>query len=156
MGGPTSAIVSEICMQALEMTAITTADHPQKIWECHADDVFSVTHQIYLQELRHHINSLHPQTQFTKEEEKDSILPFPDTLVQRNPDKTIIVKVYRKPTHTNQYLNHKSNHSTFAKQSVITSLFDRADSIVSSETDKEEEKQHILVAYNKMDTLEIS
>ena len=33
MGGPTSAIVSEIYMQALEMTAITTADHPPKIWE---------------------------------------------------------------------------------------------------------------------------
>ena len=31
MGGPTSAIVSEIYMQALEMTAIATADHPPKI-----------------------------------------------------------------------------------------------------------------------------
>ena len=42
VGGPTSAFVSEIYMQALEMTAITTADHPPKIWERHADDVFSV------------------------------------------------------------------------------------------------------------------
>ena len=102
MGGPTSAIVSEIYMQALEMTAITTADHPPKIWERHVDDVFSVIQRNYLQELLHHINSLHPQTQFTKEEEQDSILPFLDTLVQWNPDKTISVKVYRKPTHTNQ------------------------------------------------------
>ena len=82
MGGPTSAIVSEIYMQALEMAAITTADHPPKIWERHVDDVFSVIQRIYLQELLHHINSLHPQTQFTKEEEEDSILPFFDTLVQ--------------------------------------------------------------------------
>ena len=66
MGGPTSAIVSEIYMQALEMTAITTADHPPKIWERHIDNVFSVIQRIYLQELLHHINSLHPQTQFTK------------------------------------------------------------------------------------------
>ena len=42
MGGPTSAIVSEIYIQALEMTGITTADHPPKIWACHVDDVFSV------------------------------------------------------------------------------------------------------------------
>ena len=145
MGGPTSAIISEIYMQALEMTAITTADHPQKIWERHADDVFSVIQQTYLQELLHHINSLHPQMQFTKEEQ-DSILPFLDTLVQRNQDKTISVKVYRKPTHTNQYLNYTSHHSTSAKQSVITALFDRADNIVSGEKDKEEEKQHILAA----------
>ena len=146
MGGPKSAIVSEIYMQALEMTAIVTADHPPKIWERHVDDVFSVILQIYLQELLHHINSLHPQTQFTKEEEKDSILPFLDTLVQQNPDKTISVKVHRKPTHINQNLNYTSHHSTSAKQSVITSLFDRADNVILSEKDKEEEKQDILAA----------
>ena len=125
MGGTTSATVSEICMQALEITAITTADHSPKIWERHVDDDFSVKQRIYLHELLHHINSLRPQTQFTKEEEKDSILPFLDTLVQWNPDKTISVKVYRKPTHTNQYLNYTSHHSTSAKQSIITALFDR-------------------------------
>ena len=146
MGGPTSAIVSEIYMQALEMTAITTADHPPKIWGRYVDYIFSVIQRIYLQELLHHINSLHPQTQFTKEEEKDSILPFLDTLVQRNPDKNITVKVNRKPTHTNHYLNYASHRSTSAKQSVITALFDRADNVVSSEADKEEEKQHILAA----------
>ena len=99
MGGPTSAIVSEIYMQILEMTAITTADHPPKIWERPVDDVFSVIQRIYLQELPHHINSLHLQTQFTKEQEQDSIPPFLETLVQRNPHKTISVKIYRKPTH---------------------------------------------------------
>ena len=132
-------------MQAPEMTAITTADHPTNIWESHVDDVFSVIQRIHLQELPHHINSLHPQTQFTKEEE-DSILPFLDILVQWNPDKTISVKVYRKPTHTSQYPNYTSHHSMSAKQSVITALFDRADNVVSTEKDKKEEKQHILAA----------
>ena len=92
MGGPTSAIVSEIYMQSLETTAVTTADHPPKVWERHVDDVFSIVHKTYLQELLKHINSLHPQTQFTKEEENNSSLPFLDTLVQRNHDKTISVK----------------------------------------------------------------
>ena len=146
MGGLTLAIVSEIYMQALEMTAIKTADHPLKIWEQHVDDVFSVIQRNYLQDILHHINSLHLQTQFPKEEEQDSILPFLHTLVQRNPDKTISVKVYRKPTHTDQYLNYTSHNPTSAKQSVITALFDKADNIVSSEKGKEEEKQHILAA----------
>ena len=48
MGGPTSAIVSEICMQSLETTAITTADHPPKVWERLVDDVFSIAQKIYL------------------------------------------------------------------------------------------------------------
>ena len=60
----------------------TTADHPPKVWERHVDDVFSIVHKTYLQDLLEHINNLHPQTQFTKEEENNSSLPFLDTLVQ--------------------------------------------------------------------------
>ena len=146
MGGPTSAIVSEIYMQSLETTAITTADHPPKIWERHVDDVFSIVHKAYLQELLEHINNLHPQTQFTKEEESNSSLPFLDTLTQRNHDKSISVKIYRKPTHTNQYLKYTSHNPTSAKQSVITALFDRADNVVSNEKDKIEEKHLISAA----------
>ena len=146
MGGPTSAIVSEICMQLLETTAITTADHPPKVWERHVDDVFSIVRKAYLQELLGHINNLRPQTQFTKEEENNSTLPFLDTFVQRNYDKTISVKIYRKPAHTNQYLEYRSHNPTSAKQSVITVLFDRADNVVSNEKDKIEEKHHISAA----------
>ena len=82
MGGPTLAIVSEIYMQSLETTSITTADHAPKVWECHVDDVFTIVCKAYPQELPDHINNLHPQTQFTREEENNSILPFLDTLVQ--------------------------------------------------------------------------
>ena len=133
-------------MQSLETTAITTADHPPKIWERHVDNVFSIVHKEHLQELLEHINNLHPQTQFTKEEESNSSLPFLDTLVQRNHDKSISVKIYRKPTHTNQYLKYTSHNPTSAKQSVITALFDRADNVVSNEKDKIEEKHLISAA----------
>ena len=43
-----AAIVSEIYMQSLEITAITTADHSPKVWERHVDDVFSILHKIYI------------------------------------------------------------------------------------------------------------
>ena len=55
MGGPTSAIVSEIYIQSLETTAITTADHPPKVWERYVDDIFSIVNKTYLQELLEHI-----------------------------------------------------------------------------------------------------
>ena len=144
MGSRTSAIVSEICMQSLETTAITTTDHPPKVWERHVDDVFSIVHKAYLQKLLDHINNLHPQTQFTKEEENNSILPFLDTLVQRNYDKAISVKIYIRPTHTNKYLEYTSHKPTSANQSAIAALFDRADNAVFNEKDKIEEKHHIL------------
>ena len=106
----------------------------------------TIVQKAYLQELPEHINNLHPQTQFTKEEESNSSLPFLDTLVQRNHDKSISVKIYRKPTHTNQYLKYTSHNPTSAKQSVITALFDRADNVVSNEKDKIEEKHLISAA----------
>ena len=140
VGGPTSAIVSEIYMQSLETTAIRTADHPPKVWKGHVNDVFSIVHKTYVQEVLEHINNLHPQTQFTNEEENNSTLPFLDTLVQRNHDKTISVKIYRKPTHTNQYLKYASHNPTSVEQSVITALFDRAYNVVSNEKDKIEKR----------------
>ena len=123
----------------METTAITTAGHPPKVWERHVDDVFLIVHKIYLQQFT-------SQTQFTKEEENNSTLPFLDTLVEQNNDKTISIKIYRKPTHANQYLKYKSHNPTSAKQSVITALFDRADNVVSNKKDKIEEKHHILAA----------
>ena len=87
-------------LKAFNRMKITTSDHPPKFWEQHVD-VFSIVHKIYPQELLEHINNLHPQTQFTKEEANNSTLPFLDTLVQRNHDKTMLVKIYRKPLHTN-------------------------------------------------------
>ena len=34
--------------------------------------------------------------------------------------------VYRKPTHTDQYLHDSAHHPTSCKESVISSLFNRA------------------------------
>ena len=45
------------------------------------------------------------------EEESNGELAFLDTLLKRNNGK-ISVLVYRKPTHTDQYLNYSSHHQT--------------------------------------------
>ena len=92
----------------------------------------------------HHVNNLHPQIKFTMEREENGCLPFLDTLIKRNADKSISVSVYRKPTHTDQYLNFQSNHQDSAKESVISSLLSRAENIVSNEDDKIAEKQRVI------------
>ena len=77
------------------------------------------------------------------ETEENSQLPFLDTLIQRNRDNTISVRVYRKPTHTDQYLKFTSHHLARAKKSIITSLFDRAKNIISNPSDQEKEENHL-------------
>ena len=92
MGGPPSSIVAEIYMQGTETTASTITSHLPKVWECHVDDVIRKSN---LHDFFQHINSLHPKTKFTMETEENSQLPFLDTLIQRNSDNTISVRVYR-------------------------------------------------------------
>ena len=143
MGGPPSSIVAEIYMQTTETTALTTTSHPPKVWERHVDYVFSGIRKSNLHDFFQHINSLHPKTKFTMETEENSQLPFLDTLIQRNRDNTFSVRVYRKPTYTDQYLKFTSHHLVRAKKSVITSLFDGAKNIISNPSNREKEENHL-------------
>ena len=67
-------------------------------------------------------------------------------LVTRNQDGTMDTSVYRKRTHTDQYLNFTAYHPLHHKLGVIRSLLDRKDSIITRETDKESEDKHICEA----------
>ena len=51
--------------------------------------------------------------------------------------------VYRKPTHTNQYLHWDSHHAIPSKYSVIGTLFHRAKTICSGPTQLQEEEEHL-------------
>ena len=58
-------------------------------------------------------------------------------------DGSIRMKVVRKVTHTDQYLNFSSNHLLENKRGVMTTLMNRADRLVSKETELGREKDHI-------------
>ena len=58
-------------------------------------------------------------------------------------DGSIKVKIYRKPTHTDQYLHFSSNHHVSQKLSVPKTLLRRADVMISEEEDRIEEEAHV-------------
>ena len=62
------------------------------------------------------------------EEESNGELAFRDTLLKRN-NGEISVLVHRKLTHTHQYVNYSSDHQTDCKESLVSSLFNRAYSL---------------------------
>ena len=138
MGGPASSTTAEIYMQAYERTAITTALHPPKVWEQFVDDVYSILKRTHLENFFHHINNLHQNIKFTMEEESNGELAFLDTLLKRN-NGEISVLVYRKPTHTDQNLHYSSHHQTSCKESVLSSLFNTAYSIITNKDDLHKE-----------------
>ena len=73
-------------------------------------------------------------------------LPFLDTLVTIQPDNTLSTSVYRKPTHTDQYLHWDSNHHITAKHSVYNTLAHRAKTVSSTQDSLDQELLHIKTA----------
>ena len=68
------------------------------------------------------------------EEESNPELAFLDALLKRNNGK-ISVQVYKKPTHTDQYLQCSFHHQTSGKENVIFSLLNRAYSVITNKDD---------------------
>ena len=96
MGGLASSATAEICLQAYENTAITTALRPPKIWERFVDDVYSILKRTHLEHIFHHISKLYQNIKFTMDEESNGELAFLDTLLKKN-NEEISVLLYRKP-----------------------------------------------------------
>ena len=73
-------------------------------------------------------------------------LPFFDTLITIQPDNILSTTVYRKPTHTDQYLHWDSNHHITAKQSVFNTLAHRTMTVSSTQDSMDKELDHIKTA----------
>ncbi|XP_072046904.1 uncharacterized protein [Amphiura filiformis] len=143
MGSPVSAIVANLFMEWLEKEAVATAplDCKPKIWRRYVDDVLEIIQKDSTQKLTDHLNSVDPtgNIKFTFEEEDQGKIPFLDTLIVRKEDGSLKLLVYRKKTHTDQYLNFQSQHPLHQKLGVIRTLMDRMDNIVTEEEDKKED-----------------
>ena len=104
MGSPASPIVVNLYMEYLEQKALSTAP-PPRFWHRFVDDTFVIHKEVKKQGFLQLINSVDPAIKFTVEDNKeDGSIPFLDTIVKPEADGTLSITVYRKPTHTDQYL----------------------------------------------------
>ncbi len=76
-------------------------------------------------------------------ERVEKSLAFLDTRSVIKDNGSIKTKVFRKDTHTDQYLHFDSNHPQEYKRGVVTTLMHRVDMIVSDAGDKESERTHV-------------
>jgi len=67
----------------------------------------------------------------------------------RKEDGNVKLLVYRKKTHTDQYLNFMSHHPLHQKLGVIRTLLNRCENVVTEEEDRKQEEEHITSALKK-------
>jgi len=140
MGSPLSPIFANIFMEEFEQKALSSAELKPKIWWRYVDDTFVVFPHgdDKLKEFLGHLNSISPSIRLTMEEEVQNKIAFLDVCVEKHGN-TLRTTVFRKKTHTGQYLNFNSNHQKSVKEGVAYSLFDRAKSICSNQDGLNEE-----------------
>ncbi|KAI8512067.1 hypothetical protein Bbelb_111670 [Branchiostoma belcheri] len=153
MGSPVSPVLANLFMEWLEQQAIATApvNCKPKLWKRYVDDVLELLRKGAEQELTDHLNTIDStgNIKFIHEAEEKGTMPFLDTLLVKKEDGTVKLLIYLKKTHTDQYLNFNSHHPLHQKLGVIRTLMDRCKTVVTEETDRQLEMEHIKQALSR-------
>ena len=149
IGYSTSGFTADIFMETIETNALRTFINPPSIWWRFVDDVYSNPKTMVKSNFLIHLNNQDEHIKWTSEEEQNGILPYIDAKTHRKEDGSLKLTVFRKPTHTDQYLNYQSNHHISHKLAVPKTLLNRADTVITDETDMPSEEAHIKKALKK-------
>ena len=118
MGSRISVIIANLVMENVEEGAIPTFLNPPKFWRRCVDDTFVIIKKTEVDEFHNRINNIEASIKFTIEHETNNSIPFLDVCVTREPSGGLMTKIYKKPRHTNRYLNFNSVHSMSQKQGL--------------------------------------
>ena len=142
MGSPVSPVVANIFMEKIEEMAIKTTSVPPRTWKRFVDDSFSIIKKNAVETFHNTLNSLDPSIQFTLEHEPNGKLAFLDTVITRKNGK-LNIDVYRKPTHTDKYLDCNSHHQHKQKTSTAKTSIHRALTLPSTEEGRNNEHEYV-------------
>ena len=126
MGSPVSPIIANLFMENFESLALSSFPSTLKFYGRYYDDAMCILKRSDVDNVTEHLNSIHPAIEFTFEYEQDNKIAMLDTLIHKNQDGCLSFSVYRKSTHTDQYLHFESHHPLEHKLGVIRTLKHRA------------------------------
>ena len=124
MGSNPSTIIAEAVVSSIFEKAYDTFDNKPKFLRYYVDDSFIIINKRFAEKFIEHIKTVantFKTIKFTVEYEENNKIPFLDVLVQ-NVENKIKTNKYKKPTHSDRYLDFRSHHSLQNKKSVVKTL----------------------------------
>ena len=106
------------------------------MWVRYVDDTFCAIEEQSAEEFHKHLNSISSSITFTLEWEQNQSPTFLDVKVTQNRDNTISTTIYKKPTHTDRYLQFDLHHPKHHKFTEAKTLHDKIDTHVMNNDDK--------------------
>ena len=142
IGSPTSPAFAELYIQRVEEIHVYRMIDKPRLWLRKVDDTFVIT-KYDKKETLDELNKFNCKVQFTYESTTNNTLPFLDCLIKRDNEGRLQTKVYRKKTHTEQYLHYTSNQPEHVNIGTIKTLVRRAKIICSTEESLTDELDYI-------------
>ena len=133
MGSPLGPVLANIFMIELEIAMIPSLGNYLRNWKWFVDDTFTFVLPDKIEYIVNQLHSFDDNIQFTFEMEEENALAFLDAMVLRNPNDTINLTVYRKPTNTDFYINWDL-HSPLQWRKQQLTLIQRAIKICSDKS----------------------
>ncbi|XP_072039190.1 uncharacterized protein [Amphiura filiformis] len=142
MGSPVSPMmVANFYMEWLEQEASKAKTSPHikpRLWKRYVDDVLEIVKKGSAEQLTAHINQIDKtgNIKFTYETESDQQIAFLDTLIVKRQDGSI--KCLSQKDAYQPIMHFNSHHPLQHKLSVIRTLMDRKDKVITEEEDNKE------------------
>ena len=133
MGWPASSTTTEHLYAGAWQNYNTTSLNHLKDWKWFVDDVYLILKRTHLENSFYHIINLYHNINNYGWRKKCGTSVF--FKLHWNEIMERYLLVYRKSAHTNQYLHYSSHHQTSCKESIVSSLFNRAYSIITNKND---------------------
>ena len=149
MGSPVSGVIANLVMENIETRIFQNDNFHVLRWCRYADDTWVVLPRAEVDSFFRFINSIEDSIDFTLErEDVNESIPFLDVRVSRHSNFKFGTSLYYKPSHTYQHLNFESHHPLSHKRSVVRSLVNRVNLLVSDECERVQEFQNVVRTLN--------
>ena len=150
MGFPVSHIVANLYMKEFEKKGTQYHLHLSRLWMRNVDDTFVIQREDQKQSILDHINNIDSAIKLTVEGyQENGVISFLDTLARPEADSSLSITAYRKPMHTDQYLQWDSHYNLPAKYSVVSTFTHRAKVVCNGPEFPTKELQYLRRALTK-------